>query len=297
MNSLIVCNTGSDSISKIHLVKSLQESILCEEIFLTEGEKPLGPNGIYIKGSIAYIANSYSNSISMLNMDTLKEENLMYVGPHPNDLIGYDKYLYIVCSESNAVVLYDLKEEKMILEIKTNNWPYNIEISYKLNLLFITNFQSHNISVVDIKTNKIIGELVTLEYPTKVKVSNDGNFLYVCESYMGDEKDGYIEVFNLITLESLVKIRVGKVPIDIYEDEDMIYVCNLLDGNIVLINKTNLKKVREINIGGMPRVVVKYENIAYIGDYLNGRVVCLDLSNNNMKAITVGKEPNAMTLY
>lgn len=297
MNSLIVCNTGSDSISKIPLVMSLQENILYEEIFLTEGEKPLGPNGIYIKDRIAYIANNYSNSISMLNMDTLKEERTIYVGANPNDLIGYDKYLYIVCSESNAVVLYDLNEEKVILEIKTNNWPYNIEISSKLNLLFITNFQSHNISVIDIKTNKIIGELVTLEYPTKVKVSNDGGFLYVCESYMGDENEGYIEVFNLITLESLGKIKVGKVPIDIYEDGGILYVCNLMDSNIVLINKINLKKIREIHIGGMPRVLVKHENIAYIGDYLNGRLVCLDLNNNNIKAITIGKEPNAMTFY
>ncbi len=297
MNSLIVCNTGSDSISKIPLVTSLNTDIVCEEILLTEGEKPLGPNGIYINNNIAYIANNYSNSISILNMDTLKEESIIYVGAHPNDLTGYDKYLYIVCSESNDVVIYDLEENKIIVEIKTNNWPYNIEISRKLKLLFITNFQSNNISVIDIKINKVIGELITLEYPTKVKVSNDGKLLYVCESYMGDEKNGYIEIFDLITLESQGKIEVGKVPIDIFEDENTLYVCNLMDNSIDLINKTTLSNIKEININGMPRTLLKHNNILYIGDYLNGRVVCLDLVNDSIKAITVGKEPNAMTLY
>lgn len=297
MNSLIVCNTGSDSISKIPLVTSLSADIVCEEILLTEGERPLGPNGIYIKNNIAYITNNYSNSISILDMDTLKEKDTIYIGANPNDLIGYDKYLYIVCSESNAVVLYDLSENKIILEIKTNNWPYNIEVSKELGLIFITNFQNHNISVIDIETNKVIGELITLEYPTKVKVSNDDNLLYVCESYMGNESNGYIEVFNLITLKSLGKIEVGKVPIDIFEENNILYVCNLMDSSVILIDKFKLNRIKEIKINGMPRTLVKYKDILYIADYLNGRVICLDLRNNNTKAITVGKEPNAMTLY
>ncbi|MDU5106192.1 YncE family protein [Clostridium sp.] len=297
MNSLIVCNTGSDCISKMSLVKSLDLSVDYKEILLTIGEKPLGPNGIYIKNNIAYVVNSYSNSISILNMDTLKEIDSTYVGEHPNDLIGYNNNLYIVCSESNSVVVYDIEENKMILEIKTNNWPYNIELSKELGLIFITNFQSNNISVIDIVSNNIIGELTTLEYPTKVRVSKDGKLLYVCESYMGDENNGYIEVFDLITLKSLRKIEVGKVPIDIIEEEDILYICNLMDGSITLIDKLNLNKVTEIIVGGMPRSIVKYRNILYIGDYFNGRVICLDLRNNNTKAITVGKEPNAMTLY
>lgn len=297
MNSLIVCNTGSDYISKISLVESLDIDIGYEEILLTIGDRPLGPNGIYMKNNTAYIANSYSNSISIINMDTLKEVDAIYIGGHPNDLIGYKNNLYIVCSESNSVVLYDLEENKIILEIKTNNWPYNIEISKELGLLFITNFQSHNISVIDIFTNKVIGEIKTLEYPTKVKVSCDGKLLYVCESYMGDENNGYIEVFDLITLKSLRKIEVGKVPIDILEEDNVLYICNLMDRSVMLINKVNYKKIIEIIVGGMPRTLVKYRNILYIGDYLNGRIICLDLLNHNTKAITVGKEPNAMTLY
>ncbi|MDV4150613.1 YncE family protein [Clostridium sp. AL.422] len=296
MNSLIVCNTGSDNISKISLVESLNTDIICEEILLTVRERPLGPNGIYIKNNIAYITNSYSNSISILNMDTLKDTETIYIGANPNDLIGYGNSLYIVCSESNAVVLYDLEEKKIILEIKTNNWPYNIEISKELGLLFITNFQSHNISIIRIITNKVIGELKTLEYPTKVKVSEDGKQLYVCESYMGDEENGYIEIFDLTTLKSLGKIEVGKVPIDIIEEENILYVCNLIDSSIFLIDKINLYKMSEIKVGGMPRAIVKYKDILYISDYLNGRVICLDLRNNDTKAITVGKEPNAMTL-
>ena len=47
----------------------------------------------------------------------------------------------------------------------------------------------------------------------------------------------------------------------------------------------------------MPRGVIKLDNIIYVIDYLKGRLICVDLQNNKTKVITVGKEPNAMTLY
>lgn len=292
MKSLIVCNTGSDSISKLSI-----ENFLSEEIFLTTGERPLGPSGICINENIAYTANSYSNSISIINMDTLKEENGIYIGAHPNDLVRYKDSLYIICSESNTIIIYDLKEKKISLETHVNNWPHNIEISKELGLIFVSNFQSDNVSIIDINTNKVIKDIKTLEYPTKVKISKDRRLLYVCESYMGDDKEGYIEVFNLGTLESLARIKVGKVPIDIVEDEEDIYVCNFVDGTLSIINKRDFSNLSKINLGGMPKAIIKYGETIFVSDYLNGRVISINLKKNKIKVITVGKEPNAMTLY
>ncbi|WP_156625969.1 YncE family protein [Clostridium tertium] len=268
-----------------------------KELVLNKGEKPLGPTGLCIKDKRAYIANSYSNSMSIIDIEAMVEEDVIYVGANPNDLVRYEDKIYIVCSESNTVVLYDIEEKRIILDIKVNNWPYNIEISETYKLLFITNFQSHNISIIDINTNKVVGELVTLEYPTKIKVSKDGKHLYVCESYMGDISNGYIEIFNLITLKSLGKIEVGKVPIDIFEDRDSLYISNLLDGSIYCLDIETFDLIKEINIGGMPRGVIKVDNLMYVMDYLKGRIICVDLKTNETKVITVGKEPNAMTLY
>lgn len=298
MNSLIVCNTGNDSINKISIEELFNSNrVLNQRLFLNLGEKPLGPSSICLKGNIAYTTNNYSNSVSIINIEMLKEENNIYVGAHPDALVNYNNHLYISCSESNTVALYDLKEKRIILDIQVNNWPKDIEISEELGLVFVSNFQSHNISVIDINKNKIIKNIKSLEYPDKIRVSNDKRFLYVCESYMGDDKDGYIEIYDLKTLQSLKRIKVGKVPMDIEEDEKNIYVCNFGDGSINIINKSNFKNSRKINLGGMPKEIKIYKDIVYIADYLNGRIVCMDLNKNKTRIITVGKEPNAMTLY
>ncbi|MCR1949662.1 MULTISPECIES: beta-propeller fold lactonase family protein [unclassified Clostridium] len=298
MSSLIVCNTGSDSISKVSIDEDFgEEELATKEILLKNEDKPLGPSSICLANNIAYTANSYSNSISIINMDTLKEENSIYVGAHPNDLAIDKNYLYIACSESNSVVIYDIKEKKIVLDITVNSWPHNIELCKSLNLLFISNFQSNNVSIIDITTNKVINELTTLEYPTKIKVSNDKKLLYVCESYMGDDKNGYIEVFDIKTFESINRIKVGKSPVDILEDEGSIYICNFGDGTLTIIDRSNYKKFRKMSLGGMPKSIIKLGEIAFVSDYLNGRIICINLNINKTKVITVGKEPNAMTLY
>lgn len=297
MSALIVCNTGSDSINKISIEQIFDKgNILNQEMFLNIGEKPLGPSGICLKKDILYTTNNYSNSISIININILKEESNIYVGAHPNDLVNYNDYLYISCSESNTVVLYDLKLKRNILDIPVNNLPKDIEISEELGLVFVSNLQSNNISIIDIKENKVINHIKSLEYPTKVKVSNNGAYIYVCESYMGDDKDGYIKIYSLESFQPLGKIKVGRVPIDITEDEKNIYVCNFGDGTIDIINKSNFKIVSKINLGGMPREIKKYKEIILVADYLRGRIVCMDLNENKTKIITVGKEPNAMIL-
>lgn len=296
MNYLIVCNTGSDSISKIPLINNLNEKIISKEVNLKK-DREKGPTSIYINNNISYIANNYDNSISIVDLDLEFENDILYVGERPNDLIAFKNYIYVVCSESNTLALFDIDEKKSILDIKLNNWPYNLDISSDLNLIFVSNFQSNSISVIDILKNQVIENLEVLEYPTKIKVSKDKKYLYVCESYMGDDKNGFIEIFDLDTFCSIKKIMVGKVPIDVYEENNVIYVANLEGENITLINKKSLKRIGDIYVGGMPRNVIKYNNILYIGDYLNGRVVCIDLENNNRKSIAIGKEPNAMILY
>lgn len=292
MKYLVVCNTASDSINRITI-----SNLYLEELKLKSIDKSIGPSGVWVDEGNIYTVNNYSNSISIINKRSFKEENSLYVGVHPNDLIKYNNFLYIVCSESNIISVYDLDGEKIALDIPVNNWPYNIEISEEKKMIFVSNFQSNSLSIIDLNQNRVIKEIKTFGYPTKIRISNNKKYLYVCESYMGDNRDGYIEVFDLEDLEFVVRIKVGKYPMDLEEDEGYLYVCNFGEGSISIINKVSLKEYKRIQIGGMPRSIIKHEENVYILDYLRGKLIVFNLITEKIKAITVGKEPNAMTLY
>lgn len=291
MNSLLVCNTGSDSISKINI-----KDFSIENLLLKIGEKPTGPQGIYLNNGLIYTANNYNNSISVIEEKTLIEENSFYIGPYPNDLVYYNNRLYIACGEANAVIVYDLIEKKIVFKLPTGLWPHNIEVEKDRGLILVSNLQDNSVSVIDGSINKKIMDIETLEYPTKIKVSKDRSKFYVCESYIGDSKSGYVEVFSLENFKPLKRIKVGKSPMDMWDDGDFLYVSNFSDGTISIIDVNIGREIEKIVVGGMPKGILKYNNLLFIGDYLRSKVIVFDLKSRLTKAIAVGVEPNAMAL-
>lgn len=291
MNSLLVCNTGSDSISKINI-----KDFTVENLLLKIGEKPIGPQGTYLNDRIMYVANNYNNSISVIENETLIELENIYIGPYPNDLVFYENKLYIACGEANAVIVYDLIEKKIVYKLPTGSWPHNIEVEKSRGLILVSNLQGNNVSIIDANINKEIAKVKTLEYPTKIRISKDRKKFYVCESYIGDSRSGYIEIFSLDNFKSLKRVKVGKSPMDIYDDGDFLYVSNFNDGTVSVVDTKIGKRIENIIVGGMPKGILKYGNSLFIGDYLRSKVIVLDLESRLTKAIAVGVEPNAMAL-
>lgn len=291
MKSLLVCNTGSDSISKINI-----KNLLVENLSLKMGEKPIGPQGTYVNENKIYVANNYNNSISIIDKETLTELENFYVGPYPNDLVYFENRLYIACGEADAVIVYDLSEKKIVYKLPTGIWPHNIEVDSDKGIIIVSNLQGNSLSIIDAKINKEITTIKTLEYPTQIRISRDKSKLYVCESYMGELNNGYVEVFSMTDFKSLDRIMVGRAPMDIWDDDENIYVTNFSDGTVSIIDVGLGKEVDVINVGGMPKGIVKSGRTLYVGDYLRGKVLSLDLDSMKTKAITVGSEPNAMAL-
>lgn len=291
MNSIIICNTGADSLSRITL-----DNLALEKIIFNLGEKPIGPHGIKTYDDGFITTNSYSDSISFFDKDTFKEKKNAKIGPSPNDLIIYKKKVYAICGESNSVVVYDILEDKTSYEITTGSWPHSIDCYVERGIAFITNFESNDITVINMEDNSILTNIEASEYPTKVLVSKNKEFIYVCESYLGHDKNGFLDIISTKTLKSIKRIEVGSSPMEVIEAEKNIYVSNFTDGTISVINKSNMMVEESIYVGGMPKGMIVYENKIYVSDYLKGKVYIIE-DNKINKVIAIESEPNAMTLF
>jgi YVTN family beta-propeller protein len=291
MNSIIVCNTGADSLSRITL-----NNLHLENIPFNLGEKPIGPNGIRTYDDGFITANNYNDSISFFDKNTFAEKKNIKIGPAPNDLTVYDNKVYTICGESNSVVVYDICKDKILYDISIGSWPYSIDSDIDKGLAFVTNFESNNISIINMSNNTVVKQIEANEYPTRVLLSRDKKILYVSESYLGHDKNGFIEAVSTETLTTINRIMVGSSPMDIVEGERNIYVSNFTDGTISVINKSNMIVQDEIYIGGMPKGMIIYKDRLFVADYLKGRLYIIENHQIN-KVIAIESEPNAMTLF
>lgn len=153
-----------------------------------------------------------------------------------------------------------------------------------------------SISVIDVEFGKEIKRISLDSTPIKIKLSRSGHYLYVCMSYLGYDKNGYVGIISLESLDLVYKIRVGFSPVDLFEENGYLYVSNFCGKSISIVNLNNLKEEKRIDISGMPRGIIKFNEKIFVSDYLNGIVNVMNLKTKQIKAIAVGKEPNAMTL-
>jgi DNA-binding beta-propeller fold protein YncE len=230
----------------------------------------------------------------------LEERELknIYVGAHPNDVKVYRDKAYVICGESNSLVVIDLNKGSMIFEIYlgANAFPHSIEIYYEKAIAYVSNMEGHYVSVIDCLENRIVKNIKAPEYPTKILLSKDKKKLYLCESYQGMDIDGYISIISTESNEIIKRIKVGGTPVDIFEEEDRLYVTDFAEGYLSIVDIKKGREVRKIFVGGMPRGIIKYKEDIYIGNNMSGKVTKLNLKERVIKNITVGKEPNAMIL-
>ncbi|MDO5515905.1 MAG: YncE family protein [Clostridium sp.] len=289
MSYIVVCNTGSDSLSRINTY-----NLKVENLYLSNGDTPFGPHGLALYKNNIITANNYNNSISIIDSESFKEVKNLYIGAHPNDISINDETVYVTCGESDSLIAYDLISEGIDFEIPTGRFPHDIILYKEKNILFVSNMGDDSISVVEIEKNREIKKIIVENTPLKITVSNNRKYLYVCMSYLGYDQDGYVGIISLDSLQLVDKIKVGYSPVDLFEENGYLYISNLCGGSISVVNLAVMREENRIETGGMPRGIIKVENMIYSGDYQNGIVNIIDLKENKIKAITVGREPNAM---
>ncbi|PRR76860.1 hypothetical protein CLLI_27940 [Clostridium liquoris] len=293
MCCLFICNTSSDCISKVNVNSFKEESKIT---LSATNYRKVGPHGICRYEDKLITANSYDNSISIIDIEENREKENHFIGMHCNDVIEYENNAFIICGELNNVVVFDLIKSKLIEEIPCGNLPHSIALNKEKKLLLICNMENDSITLIDCENRENVKNIKVGSYPTKAIFSMDGQYILVCESNLGSDGRGSISIISLKTFRVLYRIEVGNSPVDMFLENEFCYVSNFGDGTISIININYYEEVKKLNIGGMPRGIVKVNNNVYVGDNYNNLLIRVDIENGNKKNIPIGGEPTGMVL-
>ena len=288
---MYVCSTSSDCISKVDLNLFVEE----EKIYLDKKNlKRIGPHGIYVYKNNLVTANSYDNSISMVNINNFKTESY-FIGMHCNDLSVYNDKAFVICGDSDDIIVFDLEKKSIVESIPCGNSPHSIYICKRNNLVVVANMNSDSITIVDCATKGAIKNMRVGSYPTKAVITPDGNYILVCESNIGMDNKGSISILSLKNYNVLYNIPVGNSPVDMYCNERYCYVSNFGEGTVSILDINNYKELDKIEVGGMPRGLLEDEKYLYVGDNYNNLLFRIDKLTKDKKAISIGGEPTGMT--
>lgn len=147
-----------------------------------------GPRYILFgKNEKVYVANYGGNSLSVLSSAggnlTLEKvvltNTISASATQPRALALTGTSLFVACSGSNEVLVFDTGSETFTKSITVGNRPFNLEFNLNETELFVSNFGENTVSVVDVAGQSEKQKLTVGNAPACTKLNRSGTLLFV----------------------------------------------------------------------------------------------------------------------
>jgi len=198
-----------------------------------------------------YVANQFSNTISVIDVEKSKVEANIDVGesPYDVDVNPFSNRIYSSNRESNTVSVIDGFTNKELTQIPVGDSPVGIGTNLAANWVYVANMDSKTISVIDPIINKVKHSLKYASSPYDIIVNPHTNRIYVSD--LGKDSVLVLDGNNNTLIST---IPVGSTPsvLAINTQTNTIYVSNFGNSSISVINGTANEVDTNIKVGDNP---------------------------------------------
>jgi len=147
--------------------------------------------------------------------------NAHYYSPFNLAVSNDGRNLYVVAEEGNALLVVDIKKQKVTHKVEVGTRPHSVVLSKNGKTAYVSNQWSNNVSVVDLTRFSVIDTLKTGGGPAGLALSADGKYLYVANSFSSD-----LSVIDISTGEERTRLTAGNNPagVQVNADRNLVFV-------------------------------------------------------------------------
>ncbi|HEX2304883.1 MAG TPA: YncE family protein [Nitrososphaeraceae archaeon] len=217
---------------------------------INSGSFPIGIDINPITNKL-YVANQFSNTISVIDIDNSKVEKNIDVGnsPYDVDVNPFSNRIYTSNRDSDTISVIDGFTNKELTDIKVGESPLGIGINLARGWVYVANFDSNTITVIDAINNRIRESLKYASSPYDIVINPLTNKVYVSD--LG--KDSILVLDgNNNTLVSTIPVGSKPSALAINTQTNTIYVSNFSNDSVSVINGTSNNVETDIKVGNNP---------------------------------------------
>ena len=260
---------------------------------LPVGSYPVGI-GINPVTNKLYVANQFSNSVTVIDGNTNNIESTIQVDNFPYDLKvnSYNNRIYVTNRGSNTVSVIDGSTNQRLSNINVGESPVGISIDPSENRIYVMNLgKNSSLSIIDGISNKVTAtvELNGIFYGIAVNPLTK-------TIYLSNINNRTISVLDGTTKNVINHIPVEYIPtgLNINYKSDLIYVTNYGSNSISVINGKTNKVNSTIEVGQNPvdTIINPLTNKIYVSNNGDNTVSVIDaVTNKKIKELSV--KPNS----
>jgi YVTN family beta-propeller protein len=275
------------------------------------------PYSVYVSGRYAYVANSGSNSLSVIDISNPTapvQIATTSVGSTPRSVYVSGRYAYVANFGSNTMSVIDISNPAVPVQIATTtvgSMPNSVYVSGRY--AYVGNYWGGSVSVVDISNPKAPLVVSTASVPLINGLSPRLNSVYVSGRYayaaaspgitnLANSVLSVIDISNPYSATTVATTTVGGVfPVSVYVSGRYAYVANSDDNTLSIIDVSNplVPVVRATTtVGNAPNSVYVSGRYAYVANLASNSISVVDISNPavpvQIATTTIGTNPQSV---
>ena len=214
------------------------------------GFEPVGL-AISPSGSLVYVANFGSGTVSVIDTATNSVINTITVGTEPRDVaLNYlGTIAYVANYGSDTVNVIDVATNTVINTITVGSSPDGVSFNPSGTLAYVSNHDSGTVNVIDVATNTVINTITVGSDPYIATFNPSGTLAYVPN--LGS---GTVNVINVAANAVVNTIIVGTWPysVSLNPQGTIAYVSNYGSSSVSVIETSTNTVINTINVGSYP---------------------------------------------
>ena len=242
--SIFVINISAQEGSEQQVISLKSKPII------NSGSFPIGIDINPITNKL-YVANQFSNTISVIDIDKSKVEKNIDVGnsPYDVDVNPFSNRIYASNRDSDTISVIDGFTNKELTNISVGDSPLGIGINLGRGWVYVANLDSKTITVIDAINNHIIKTLKYASLPYDIVINPVTDKVYVSD--LGKDSVLVLDGSNN-TLVSTIRVGLNPSVLAINTQTNTIYVSNFSNDTVSIINGTSNKVETNIKVGNNP---------------------------------------------
>jgi len=273
----------------------------------------MGCFGVVVQADMVYVANSGSNTVSVIDTSINSVMATVPVGEYPLGIVinSSGTRVYVSNYRSDSISVIDTGTNSVINTVVVGRSPYGVAINSSGTRVYVANRDSDNVSVIDTSTNTVIatvttgtGEIFSL---WGIAINPSGKYIYVTKHKQSDTSANSVSVIDTMTnsVVDTVAVGNGSEGLEVSPDGTHVYVANPYSDNISVIDTSNNKVVSTIAVGHYPKdVAISPDGIylyvvhsIYVVDPADINVYVIDTRNNTIVAtMAAGHSPSSVAI-
>lgn len=136
----------------------------------------------------AYVANTGSDTVSVLDLVHVRPQATLVVGAHPSALLANPAVNEVYAAAGTgrgSLAIIDAEGNRVVTRLPLGQAPSAMVADSAGKRLYIANRGSNNVSVVDLRTRKVLGVIGVGEQPNALAIAPDGKTLAVANRGSG----------------------------------------------------------------------------------------------------------------